>query len=330
LSAAPKYEKNPIVGHISGNNRDPKVIWYQYRDGDKAINETAKKLGGHWVMILYIEPKNYVFMTSTNLKDWERTGTLNSYWECPELFELTIENPKPGQKRSKWIHYGGSAVCITGEFDGKMFVPEKGPGLRISHGGNFYASQSFNDVPAEDGRRIIVGWAGRNFKGTGWNQMLSLPVVTTLRNTESGLRLFVNPPKDLERLRAGGKREFTHDRAKKLDEIKWPLLDIEAEIDLTNAEQAGINIRGFRISYEKGELDVGGHKTPLPLPPNKRIKLRIFVDNGFIDVFANDGYAWVPRDARYNLTQPITTEGDGAKFKIAVHQLGSIWQKPAK
>ncbi|GAH26518.1 unnamed protein product, partial [marine sediment metagenome] len=53
-----KYEKNPVLGHIIGTNRDPKVIWHAPRK--------------RWVMALYLDADNYALFSSPNLKQWTR------------------------------------------------------------------------------------------------------------------------------------------------------------------------------------------------------------------------------------------------------------------
>ncbi len=51
-----KYPKNPVLGHIAHENRDPKVSWY----------EPEKK----WVMVLYLEKNDFAFFSSPDLKQW--------------------------------------------------------------------------------------------------------------------------------------------------------------------------------------------------------------------------------------------------------------------
>jgi len=62
-----KYKNNPVVGHINGNNRDPKVFWYEP--------------AGQWVMVLYIEDKTMAFLTSPDLKSWKLESKLESFHE---------------------------------------------------------------------------------------------------------------------------------------------------------------------------------------------------------------------------------------------------------
>ena len=69
-----KYARNPVLPHVVGENRDPKVIWYAP--------------GQFWVMALFLDGESFALFTSPNLKRWTRTQTLavpNS-GECPDSF----------------------------------------------------------------------------------------------------------------------------------------------------------------------------------------------------------------------------------------------------
>ncbi len=74
-----KYEKNPVIGHIAGSNRDPKVFWHEAT--------------GKWVMVLYLNRPTLAFFNSDNLKDWEMTSKIEGFHECPELFDLLFVWP---------------------------------------------------------------------------------------------------------------------------------------------------------------------------------------------------------------------------------------------
>ena len=71
-----KHADNPIIPHIEGGNRDPKVIWHQ---------ETR-----HWVMALYLDEDRYALLTSANAKTWTQTQeiALHGCSECPDFFSL--------------------------------------------------------------------------------------------------------------------------------------------------------------------------------------------------------------------------------------------------
>jgi fructan beta-fructosidase len=152
------YEGNPVLGHINGSNRDPKVIWH--------------KPTGRWVMVLYMDGGMMAFFSSTDLKSWTKHSELKCFHECPELFELPVDGDK---NNKRWILYGGSGDYLIGDFDGKEFKPH-GKAIRFQHGNCFYASQTFTNVPKSDGRRIQMAWARIATPGMPFNQCILFPV----------------------------------------------------------------------------------------------------------------------------------------------------------
>jgi fructan beta-fructosidase len=102
------YENNPVLDHINGGNRDPKVIWH---------TPTSQ-----WVMALYLDDYEMGFFTSKNLKSWEFQSKIRCFHECPELFALPVDGDKNNEK---WVLYGGSGEYLIGRFDGKEFKRER-------------------------------------------------------------------------------------------------------------------------------------------------------------------------------------------------------------
>ena len=82
---------------------------------------------------------------------------------------------------SKWVLWGANGNYLLGGFDGTKFTRESGP-HRFEFGGNFYAAQSYSDIPAADGRRIQIAWMnGGRYPKMPFNQQMSIPAELTLR-----------------------------------------------------------------------------------------------------------------------------------------------------
>ena len=137
-----KYEKNPVLKHIVGGNRDPKVFWHA----------PTKK----WVMALFLDGGKYALFGSPNLKEWTKLSDVppSGADECPDMFELPVDGDA---KNTRWVFWGGNSNYLIGKFDGTTFTKEAGP-FRFEHGNNYYAAQSYSDIPKEDGRRIQIAW----------------------------------------------------------------------------------------------------------------------------------------------------------------------------
>jgi len=256
-----KYQGNPVIPHLAeaGGIRDPKVIWHA----------PTKQ----WVMTLFVREidKHYMiyFFTSSNLKDWKYTSKTEGLFECPDLFELAVDDDA---SKKKWILTAASSEYMIGSFDGTTFTPETK--LLPGHGGigkNFYAAQTFSDIPEKDGRRIQIGWWQTVTPGMPFNQSMSIPLDLKLISTSDGPRMTMNPVKELEVLRAKShtfeSMNLQPDSANPLAKLKAELVELRTEFEPGTATEIEFTVRGVKIVYDtkKQELDVNNHWTAAPL-----------------------------------------------------------------
>jgi hypothetical protein len=105
-----RYAGNPIINSDwelgTTQTRDPKVFWY-----------APKKT---WVMVLF-EKDGMSFFNSVDMRHWTRQSHIAGFWECPDFFELPVDNDSTNKK---WVLHGGSSEYAIGSFDGKVFTPE--------------------------------------------------------------------------------------------------------------------------------------------------------------------------------------------------------------
>lgn len=150
-----KYEGNPVIAPHDGirDFRDPKV--FRYEEEDK------------WVMVL---AANYEvrFYASTNLKDWEYTGSFGkgygtqpSLFECPDMIRLKVDDCESVEKWMLIVNvnpggiFGGSATqYFIGEFDGRTFICDTPPDVSkwLDYGKDHYAAVTFSNT----GDRVIA------------------------------------------------------------------------------------------------------------------------------------------------------------------------------
>jgi sucrose-6-phosphate hydrolase SacC (GH32 family) len=314
-----KYKNNPVIGHIRANNRDPKVIWH----------EPTKT----WIMALFLDKNDFVLYSSKNLKEWSRFQDvkLPGSSECPDFFPLAVDgNPA----KTRWVFWGGNGRYLLGTFDGRKFNQQAGP--FESRVGNFYASQTYSDIPESDGRRIQIAWmAGGKFPGMPFNQQMSIPCELTLRTFPDGIRLCRVPVREIENLR--GVRWELKDTTlqpgeKLLSAISAELFEIQAEIELGSTSEIVFNLRGNPLTYnvKNKMLSCKGKKVKLD-PIDGVIKLHILVDRTSIEVFPNYGQVTLhlsfPLDPE-NTLQYLSAEGGKANIKsLKLYKLKSIWQK---
>lgn len=312
-----EYAGNPVVQH---QGRDPKVIWYEP--------------GSHWVMAVYDErgeSQGIAFYSSPDLKAWRFESRIESYYECPEIFAMPVDGEATNLK---WLVYAADGAYSIGTFDGTTFTAESGK-HRLNYGNCFYASQTWNNIPPEDGRRIQIAWGTMAMPGMPFNQMMTFPVELKLRTTDEGLRLFAEPVREIELLR--GERHAWEgmeisDGAVELSAAVGELLDSEAIFELRDAKAFGLDLRGVRVTYdaERQELSCAGCVAPLA-PEGGKVRLRVLVDRTSVEVYANGGRVYmpvgiiVPEDNR--AVGVFAAEGETRVLSLAVYELRSAWRR---
>ena len=314
-----KYKGNPVLPNPYPTDsktptdfRDPKAFWYPPDN--------------HWVaLVAGGYPR---FYTSDNLKDWHfQSDNDGGMWtECPDIFELPVDGDA---KNTRWVLSRGGSDYIIGKFDGKRFTRDAhdGDNTRLDYGGDFYAAQSWNNIPASDGRRIYLGWMSSSIHLMGrmpttpWKGQMALPRVLLLKTFPEGVRLAQTPIKELQALRARkfkfGPRIVGPDNDL-LAKVRGDTVEIVAEFEPGTASEFGFKVRksdrqqtviGYDVKGGKlfvdrskhGNFGPGPdwpkelklwedkHEGPMPLV-NGRVRMHIFVDRSSVEVFGNDGY----------------------------------------
>jgi fructan beta-fructosidase len=319
-----KYEHNPVLPHVAAENRDPKVAWYA----------PEKK----WVMALYLDHNDYALFASRNLKRWEKLSDvkLPGDNECPEFFEIPVNG---NSNDTRWIFYGANGRYLIGNFDGRKFTAESGP-HELQHGNCWYASQTFNDIPPSDGRRILIPWGRMTerdvpfHQNMPFNQMMGIPVELTLKKTDEGLRLAANPVRELEKLRSRShefKAQTLRPGTNPLAGIQGELLEMIAEFEPGDAARIEFNLRGIPANYDVDRQEISCQRRTAKLKPvNGKIHLRILLDRTSIDIFGNGGRAYLPIGIALpanNRTVEISAHGGAAQLtRLEVYELKSAWE----
>ncbi len=314
-----KYKDNPIIGHIKGANRDPKVIWHEPSE--------------RWIMALYLDENDFMLLRSKNLRDWNQLQklTLPDSSECPDFFELAVDGDPTD---TRWVFWGANGRYLLGTFDGHKFTPESGP--FESRVGNFYAAQTWSDIPQSDGRRIQIGWmVGGEFPGMPFNQQMSIPCELTLRRFGEGIRLCLVPVREIARLRdvEYSWKDINLKPGKNLlSEISAELLEIQCEIELSSTGWFGFRFRGARLAYNAKEQMLRCKRRKVKLTPiDSRLKLHILVDRTSIEVFGNDGrmsmFVCSPLDTDDKSVKIFAYGGQAKIRSLNLWKLQSIWPK---
>ncbi|MGB0204364.1 MAG: glycoside hydrolase family 32 protein [Neptuniibacter sp.] len=344
-----KYAGNPIIPAPEFRDfRDPKITWHE--------------ASGAWIMSVACG-QSIRFYRSPNFIDWEFTSEFGEGqgahtpgpWECPDLFELPVE----GGEGSRWVlivgvgagddDWGSFTQYFLGEFDGYKFNNENAADkvLLVDQGRDFYAVQSWSDVP--DGRRLAIAWANNwlyadQLPESGWRGMMTLPREIRLQATPEGPRLAhefaaevhnIIPSQVLDQsaytFEAGDKWE-----APKLDS-QTSCIHTSFELDLSDDADVDICLSGTldpvlsitknELGYQVVHLRQGSHvserfdryfPSDFSLPSINKDKLRVelFYDHGILEMLFDGGI--------YSIT---SVQAEGVSLSENIRKLGLVVKK---
>jgi fructan beta-fructosidase len=317
-----KYSENPVLDIHEAEFRDPMVFWYAPRS--------------RWVMVVSMAKEHRIrFYSSTNLKTWNLSGEFGpagathvSNWECPNLFPL--RDPKG---RQKWVLVvgvgdggpakGSATQYFVGDFDGDKFVSDNPSNkkLWVDFGADFYAAQTWSDIPREDGRRIMLAWMNNwdyadKIPTHPWRGQMTFPRKLALAETEDGLRLTQGPVREIESLRQDHvalRNARWSDLQALLARRKWPdTLELVAKLELQGTRDVAFELRKgsaheTRVGYDakrnayyidrtrsnnalSGSEFASRHEAPaLSLSRAGLIRMHILLDRSSVELFGNHG-----------------------------------------
>ncbi|MGQ7870132.1 glycoside hydrolase family 32 protein [Sunxiuqinia sp. sy24] len=288
-----KYEGNPVIAFDEKDDaRDPKVFWHE---------ESQR-----YIMVLWRMPEGkksaegISIYSSENLTDWTYESHLAGFYECPDLVELPVDRRTDD---TRWVIFDGDGSYLIGDFDGKRFKPET-PKMQGDFGKNYYATQTFNNLPADDGRTIQLAWMrGGEYPDMPFNGQMTFPTELALKNYLEGIRLVRTPAKEIELLHEKGDTWEDKNLIPGLNKnltrkVKGDCLHIQGTFDLKSVNSFGFVVRssrketGVEIRYDatKQVLSCLGQGVLLS-PEDNKIQLEILIDRTSIELFGNGGKA---------------------------------------
>jgi len=286
-----KYAGNPVIPFDPDDDaRDPKVFWY----------EPTQK----WVMVLYRKLDNDVkkqgvsIYNSDNLTDWEFKSHIPGFYECPDLVELKVNN-RPNEK--KWVLFNGDGSYLVGLFNGETFTPETAK-MKSDFGSNYYATQTWSNIPENDGRTIQIAWMqGNKFPDMPFNGQMTFPCELSLKTSGENIFLVRRPVKEIgvlydKHYTWAGYNVIPGINDNILKKVKSDCVHLSGTFDLKTVDNFGFMIRhgkkvpGTEVLYnvKRGTLSCLGVTVPL-MPAGNKLSFEILVDRASIEIFANNG-----------------------------------------
>lgn len=315
-----KYAGNPVLPtpHLVNRGfRDPKVFWH---------GPTGK-----WVMIIYHRVGNQLY-GSPDLKSWKLLSEFTGLpYECPDMYELPVDG---NAADTCWVTEGGNGDYFVGRFDGTTFTPESEK-LTCDYGSHYYASQTFSDIPVDDGRRIQIAWMNSgNNPGMPFTNQMNFPRELTLVTTPQGIRMVRRPVREIETIR-GRDWNFENLTLKPgenpLAGIEGELLEIQAKIEVGSAAKVGLRLRDESIRYSAADHRLRCLARSAPLEAKDGVlDLNILLDRASIEIFGDGGLVTM---ASCFLPEPndrsleIYAKGGQARIvSLNVWELKSTWR----
>lgn len=247
---------------------------------------------------------------SDDRKKWEFFRKIDSVkpfgymWECPDLFELDGEKVlsfcpqglEAEEEHFQNIYQSGFSL-LSRDADPEATFREWDMGF------DFYAPQSFE---AEDGRRILIGWAGmpdtaetyRNLSvKNGWQHCLTIPCELECREG----RIFRTPVRELFDL------EWEEVSAEK-EKYCWAEKTVKLDVSGIGGRQTRIRIgteeNGMTITAEGNKMEIsfldrngkpsvcGGGRDRRVCRIGEAVEnLLLLIDSSTVELFVNGGEA---------------------------------------
>ena len=188
---------------------------------------------------------------------------------------------------------------------------------QVDYGKDFYAQQSFSDIPAQDGRRIWVGWMNNwnyapQIPTNPWKGMMSIPREVKLETHNGKIKLVQKPVAELILLR----KDTLSYKNMSLDMINNSIKNIRFKQFKLQGKIAIENRKGFSLTFKKNGLQysqfifdfvnqqilfnrsksstfVDEYFAQLQVAPllieNGYTDLHLFVDNSSVELFSAGG-----------------------------------------
>lgn len=353
------HPNNPIVANPGPRDfRDPKVLRHHRTNS--------------WIMIVTLGHQ-LQFYRSPDLITWtpggvwgKEHGAHGGLWECPDLFPLRIQ----GTDETRWVlsvsvsdgaPAGGSGMqYFIGDFDGYTFTNHNAPTTVLwhDHGKDFYAGITWENVPAHDGRRLMIAWTDNwqyrfDIPTTPFNGQLTTVRELRLHDLPDGLRLSHQPIGELQTLRQPPTtlaETIVGPQPQPIDNNRSQHYELEIRFDLTRSTAADFGLELFagtqeqvRHGYQAATRTVYLDRTNqlenphhdyrvvqhVRQPAADNLDLHVLVDKSSVEVFINH------RDqiTALSLPQPGSTglrlfaeDGYSAVTTATIWPLDPIWR----
>lgn len=283
-----------LMEHVAGENRDPKVFYHKESEA--------------YVMLLYLDGYEFAIYRSQDLLSWKETCrfSIKGMWECPDLFQLEVENA-PGEK--KWVFWSADGYYVTGDFDGYSFTPESEAQLAYSTKLP-YAAQTYAGVK---GRVISVSWLRMENDRGNYRGLMSLPLELSLVKMEGRYQMRLKPVRELEKLRRPEQGLELEEGRARIPLARVPI-ELTMEWDPQQKGQTRIHLGNYEVTVNFSretisfcDQDKHFDTAIIPFCRKQPLSLTLIIDQEVIEFFGNDGMIYGAVEVEENVLRKVLT-----------------------
>lgn len=311
------YSGNPVnVAGPNADTRDPRVFWH----------EPTNK----WVCV--IMENGFTFYSSPNLKTWTKISNINWGWECPDIFELAVDEGTT----KKWVLLEADSKYYTGTFDGTTFVRDAGGPYNMVNnsgiGAGFYASQTFFPTNFPSNRIVQMGWMSALNPGNTapWTHNSSFPCELKLKTFPEGVRVARNPITEISSLYKNTKTWGSQTLPANQNLFAGLLSKcFDLEVVLNTAQSTATTIN-FQVANKTYTYDITNKKFlgSTINPINNQVKIRLLVDWDVMEAFVNDGQFSHAENFKFtpsNSSVAMTANGSVSLVSARFSAIDRVW-----
>ena len=288
-----KYAGNPVIPHVAGSNRDPKIVFCEEM--------------GCYILALFLDGSTYGLFRTDDLVHFEKIQQIDlpDDNECPDFYPMTADD---GTRH--WILSGAHGKYLVGAIRDGQFVPEQGPKSQHT-GSRGYAAQTFSDLP--DGRRVFLAWdIMSDFPGgMPFACQMGLPTDFSLKKTSGGYVICPAPVKEAECLRRSP-LQIRRDGDGSAGDVRGSAVELAVTMP-SSGPAVRLSLLGQTLTFDRERMEFQhGKDNKIPLyDENGSIRVRLFFDVCSVEVYSWAYYACFKIVADDNLTH-LSLTGDPA------------------
>ena len=283
-----------ILPHIVGGNRDPKVFYH--------------KESNAYIMVLFLDEYEFAVFRSGDLIHWDESQrfSIEPMRECPDLFELPVEN-STGER--KWVFWSADGYYVVGSFDGYCFTPESEVQCAYSTI-MAYAAQTYAGIT---NRIISIAWLRLANDRGNYKGAMSLPMELSLLKRKDDYRLRFQLTKEFLAYRQLRQEIVLNEK-----KSEWVLNGISAEITITSEKrnsgeiQLDIGDTHIIICFDNGTMifsnpQVYSEKIVVSFDITEALDLNFIIDQEMIEFLGNNGLIYGTVETEENILRKKIT-----------------------